>query len=277
LSVRKKYYDLFGLDESAGKTEIRRAYRKLAMKYHPDKNQDPRAHQIFVDLAEAYEILINDRLPKGNELKTRKEKSFEERRKDAEERFRKQQERQRREQEAYFANLTKGKKWLVFKRFAQISAFLSCLLLLDTLLPTHMENHTIISYSPKYNGIINGQVISFKTDRELEIFVKNPYPNMYTSQPQIGVERSWIFHNPVKVWHRTRYYLKSFDVDFSVTSLFPSVPMLFLLPILTMYYRRKSFWFTLFYLFSFNIIGIFVVYFLVTQDRWLHLLTLGII
>lgn len=273
MSLRKKYYDLFGLEENAGKEEIRKAYRKLAMQYHPDKNPDPRAHQIFIDLAEAYDILISDRFPKGN--KTRKEKSFEERRREAEIRFQKQQERQHREQEAYFSNLTKGKKWMVFRRFAQLSAILSCLLLLDMILPTHMETHTVIGYSPKYNGIINGLVICFKTDQGLEIFVKGPYPNMYSSHPEIGVERSWIFHNPVRVWHRTTYYTRAFDIDFSVNSLFPVVSLLFLLPMLTMLYRRRSFWFTLFYLFSFNIIGICVVYFLVTQDRWWHLLTLG--
>ena len=275
MSLKKKYYELFGLDEKASKEDIRKAYRKLAMKYHPDRNPDPRAHQIFVDLAEAYDILISDRPLKESAPKARKEKSFEERRQEAEIRFKKQQERKHREQEAYFANLTKGKKWVVFKRFAQISAALSFLLLLDTVLPTHMETHTVTGYSPKYNGLVSGQVICFKTDQQLEVFVKSPYPNMYTTHPVIGVERSWIFHNPVRVWHRTLHYLRPFDVDFSATSLFPSVSLLFAVPILTMFYRRRSFWFTLFYLFSFNIIGICVVYFLVTQDRWVHLLTLG--
>ena len=46
------------------------------MKYHPDKNSDPRAHQLFVDLAEAYEILMGSKVQKKEKEKTRKEKSF---------------------------------------------------------------------------------------------------------------------------------------------------------------------------------------------------------
>lgn len=275
MSLRKKYYELFDLEENASKSDIRKAYRKLAMQYHPDRNPDPRAHQIFIDLAEAYEILVNDKLPKEKLNQSRKEKSFEERMQEAEDRFRKQQQREKRAQEAYFSNLTKGNKWIVFRRFAQFSAVLSVLMLLDTILPTHKERHRVVAYSPKYNGIISGQVISFKTDKGLKLFVKNPYFSMYSSNPDIIVERSWIFHNPVKVWHKTMQYSKDFKVDFSVTSLFPAVSLMFLLPFLTMYFKRKSFWFTFFYLFSFNIIGICVLYFIVTQDRWLHLLTLG--
>ena len=91
MSLKKKYYELFGLDEKASKEDIRKAYRKLAMKYHPDRNPDPRAHQIFVDLAEAYDILISDRPLKESAPKARKEKSQEDRKK----RFQKESKKSR--------------------------------------------------------------------------------------------------------------------------------------------------------------------------------------
>lgn len=275
MSIRKKYYTLFGLEENASNDELKKAYRKLAMQYHPDRNPDPKAQQVFVDLAEAYEVLINDKLPKEKTNKTRKEKSFEERREEAKMRFQKQQEREKREQEHYFASLTKGRKWKIFKRFAQASACISLLLVIDLFLPKHKEMQKVTAFSPIYNGLVGGNTICLKTDKNLELFVREPFATMYTTHPEITIFRSWIFHNPTKVFHETGFFKKFFEVDFSVNSLFPIIPVLFLIPLLTVYFRRKSFWFTLFYIFSFNLVGICFLYFLFYQDRWMHLLTLG--
>jgi len=61
LSHKSKYYEIFGLKENATKNDIRKAYRKLAMQFHPDKNPDPKAHQLFIQLTEAYEFLLEDK------------------------------------------------------------------------------------------------------------------------------------------------------------------------------------------------------------------------
>lgn len=54
----KDYYKILGVDKNASQDDIRKAYRKLAMKYHPDKNpNDKEAEKKFKDVAEAYEVL----------------------------------------------------------------------------------------------------------------------------------------------------------------------------------------------------------------------------
>ncbi|MEZ4774149.1 MAG: DnaJ domain-containing protein [Bacteroidia bacterium] len=53
----KDYYQILGISRTAKESEIKEAYRKLAMKYHPDSNSDEAAHQLFVDINEAYHIL----------------------------------------------------------------------------------------------------------------------------------------------------------------------------------------------------------------------------
>lgn len=53
----KDYYDILGVDSSASDAEIRSAYRKLARKYHPDKNKDPGAEDKFKEINEAHEVL----------------------------------------------------------------------------------------------------------------------------------------------------------------------------------------------------------------------------
>lgn len=54
----KDYYKILGVDKNAGQEEIRKAYRKLAAKYHPDKNPDDKeAESKFKDINEAHEVL----------------------------------------------------------------------------------------------------------------------------------------------------------------------------------------------------------------------------
>ncbi|XP_057833340.1 dnaJ protein ERDJ7 isoform X2 [Cryptomeria japonica] len=53
-------YDLLGVTQFAGSAEIKKAYYKLSLKYHPDKNPDPEARKLFVKIANAYEILKDE-------------------------------------------------------------------------------------------------------------------------------------------------------------------------------------------------------------------------
>lgn len=53
----KNYYAILGLNKGASDDEIKKAYRKLALKYHPDKNKSREAEEKFKEVAEAYEVL----------------------------------------------------------------------------------------------------------------------------------------------------------------------------------------------------------------------------
>src|SRR5258708_19997110 len=57
---KRDYYDILGVQRGADAEEIKKAYRKMAIKYHPDKNQgDKQAEENFKEAAEAYEVLSN--------------------------------------------------------------------------------------------------------------------------------------------------------------------------------------------------------------------------
>ena len=57
---KKDYYEVLGVSKGANSKEIKKAYRKLAIKYHPDKNpNDKVAEEKFKEAAEAYDVLSN--------------------------------------------------------------------------------------------------------------------------------------------------------------------------------------------------------------------------
>src|SRR5919112_4357939 len=56
--AKRDYYEVLGVNKDASEDEIKKAYRKLAMKFHPDRNPDnPKAEEHFKEAKEAYEIL----------------------------------------------------------------------------------------------------------------------------------------------------------------------------------------------------------------------------
>jgi molecular chaperone DnaJ len=58
--AKRDYYEVLGIDKKASSDDIKRAYRRLAIKYHPDKNPgDAEAEQKFKECTEAYEVLSN--------------------------------------------------------------------------------------------------------------------------------------------------------------------------------------------------------------------------
>ena len=59
--AKRDYYEVLGVEKSASKDDIKKAYRKLAIQYHPDKNPgNKQAEDKFKEATEAYEILGDD-------------------------------------------------------------------------------------------------------------------------------------------------------------------------------------------------------------------------
>jgi molecular chaperone DnaJ len=57
---RRDYYDILNVPRDANKDDIKSAYRKLALQYHPDRNKSPEAEEKFKEISEAYAVLSDD-------------------------------------------------------------------------------------------------------------------------------------------------------------------------------------------------------------------------
>jgi molecular chaperone DnaJ len=59
MATKRDYYDILGVSKSASASEIKQAYRKQALQWHPDRNKSPEAEEKFKEINEAYEVLAN--------------------------------------------------------------------------------------------------------------------------------------------------------------------------------------------------------------------------
>ncbi|MGD0645573.1 MAG: molecular chaperone DnaJ [Candidatus Bathyarchaeia archaeon] len=60
MAEKRDYYEVLGVQRNSSKDEIKDAYRKLAMQYHPDRNKEPGAEEKFKEISEAYAVLSDD-------------------------------------------------------------------------------------------------------------------------------------------------------------------------------------------------------------------------
>src|SRR4030042_5418775 len=60
MTEKRDYYEVLGVQKNATKDQIKDAYRKLALKYHPDRNKDAGAEDKFKEISEAYAVLSDD-------------------------------------------------------------------------------------------------------------------------------------------------------------------------------------------------------------------------
>ncbi len=274
----KKYFQILGLPETASQDEIKKKYRKLAMRIHPDRNPSPKAKEDFLQLTDAYEILIGKKpAPRtSRSISKSAEKSSADRVKEARQRIFEQQEKERLENERYFQSLFKGKKWRILKFSAVIGCFLSLLIICDYFLPYHIEETEITHYAIKIDN--GGRFVSrnvIVTANKEEYWLEKMDYTLYREYPKIQIVKTWIFHNPITVLSDQKTQISAFSVIFSFYSIHWILLLFFLLPAVIVFYKRRTVWYTIGYQLSLYLSTGLIVLYLLLSDRWAHLLTLG--
>jgi hypothetical protein len=279
LKMRGSAYKVFGLNPGASEEEIRKRYRELVKKFHPDVNKDANAEKKFIEIQKAYEELMSGNTEPISSEKT-PETSFEteyaEYRNYAREQYQARKKKEAEDLEKLYVRLQSGPIFLWHKMIAITSLIVMIALILDLILPYHYVSAIIASYSTETYQSMNGNLVSLVKTTNGDSFFLNAFSNTFFDvNPFVQIEKTAIFHQSVSVLSYSNDVLQVIPIHFSFYwAQFVLFPFL-LIPNIFLFYRKKDAFFIMGSYFSRYACGILLLYFLMSQDRWYHLLTLG--
>jgi hypothetical protein len=277
--MRGSAYKVFGLDPGASEEEIRKRYRELVKKFHPDVNKDPRAEEKFIEIQAAYEQLLHG-YEEQAEIETPTEPTFQEEytayREHARQQFQARKKKEAEELERLYVRLQTGPIHLLHRCIAFVSVIVLLVLCLDLLLPTQRVSAVITSYSTDVYQSMNGNLVSLAKTNQGESFFLNAFSNRFFDiNPFIEIKKTAILHQSVSVLSYSNEFLQEIPIHFSFYwAQFLLFPFL-LVPIAFLIYRKKDAFFIMGSYFTRYASGLLLLYFLISEDRWYHLLTLG--
>jgi hypothetical protein len=277
--MRGSAYKVFGLDHGASEEEIRKRYRELVKKYHPDVNKNPRAEEKFIEIQAAYEQLLHG-YEEPTKIETPAEPSFQEEytayREHARQQYQARKKKEAEELEKLYVRLQTGPIHLLHRCIAFVSVIVLLILCLDLLLPTQRVPAVITSYSTDVYQSMNGNLVSLAKTNQGESFFLNAFSNRFFDiNPFIEIKKTAILHQSVSVLSYSNEFLQEIPIHFSFYwAQFLLFPFL-LIPIAFLIYRKKDAFFIMGSYFTRYASGLLLLYFLISQDRWYHLLTLG--
>jgi curved DNA-binding protein CbpA len=278
-----KYYKRLGLSVAASSEDVRRQYRKLAMKYHPDRNPSESAQEEFLKITEAYEILTGKKkvtISRGANRTGSARPQQKERVREARKRHYEQVIREKQETEMYFRGLLKSRGWKVVSFSAIVGAILSFCLILDLFLPHHYSEDRMTQYS--LDVYSSGQTVEkwvslVKTAKNEEFWIEDLDFPFYGQYPDFYVQRTWIFQDPTNLVSIQRGKFVFYPVQYTYFSFLHLLIPIFLFPVFTWFYKRKTITFTILYYLSLYLSTGLMLLFLLSNMHWLHLFTLGFV
>lgn len=276
-----KYYKILGLPNNTSLVDVKRQYRKLVLRFHPDRNSDPNAEKVFHEITEAYNIIIGKikiEIPAKVEEKKSNVKSKEDRIKEARIRFENQKRQEELNYERSFQKIISTKHWKRFKLIALFSALLGVLFFLESYLPCRYEKDKVIGYNLRDLLPHNKGKLLIVTKNGNKLFIENEelnFSELYSSATDIHIKQGLIFRLPFQVISRQSKEVVYYPVVFSFSQANQYLFPLFLFPLFLVFYKRKNAFFMLFFYLTYIIVPVIWLIILLTDNRLLHLLTLG--
>ena len=277
-----RYYDILGLPANATEKEIRKRYKELAKKYHPDKNPSPDAARLFIEINEAYQQLLSptpkksttfSNAPTEDELRAKQEEIYRENAR----KFTKNKLKQEYEAHLlFYKKLRSGKLWWAFRAVAFLGGLVVILMFADIVLPSVKERELVAGYSKQvFNSTSTNEVCLIETKSGKRLFLNQNSNLDFNYIPFFTLESTRIFKHPIRA--HTNLYFSSSEIPVHFTFYWAQsfIWIIFLIPIVFLFYKKNDALFAIGHYYTRYISGSLLIYFLVTENRWLHLLTLG--
>lgn len=277
-------YKILGLTSNATEQEIRKRYKKLAMKVHPDINPDPSAHEEFIRLSLAVECLLkpetetnpSQRRSRSTQKTSENTDDLKARMEEAKARYEDQKKKNLEENQRYFASLLSGKRWKIYRTIMIVGIILSLCMSLDYFLPRHLENDNLEGYSVAgHNGIQERKIYMVYLENTGRYFAESNLGAWMSSYPEVQVEKTWLMHCPINFYSSDDFTTSRTNFDFHLLSVRWIIVVLLLVPLIPYFRRRMNIQFVFLYQFSFWMIGLLEVYILFGHFRIGHILSLG--
>lgn len=277
-----------GIAPTKDKNAIKKAYRKLAMQYHPDKNPSDDAHSKFIEITEAYEILT------GQEKKAvfsatgkSSEQARQEKIRQAKERYQKMRDTEKDKDAEYYKKITTGWHWKIFKGLALYSLLFSILLSADYFVTGKkraVSEFSTYSFLPKTIAF-EGELFQVSDSKywsgdfppvqmNYGLFFKDLKSISVLDEPIDVNKNSWPSDRTIRSKLFANYESTEFYSYGSLYYIFPFFQIFLLLPILLMKFKRPTINFSIGRLIAIWIIFPSVIYLSFSNGRIFHLLGL---
>ena len=281
-------YKILGIKPQASPQEIRRAYRSLVKKYHPDKNKDAAAQEKFLAIQSAYEQLLNGKFTSESTADIRNKEqrqaqedaeqraSYEAYRKHAREKFAQRKAAEEAYKVAYLQDLKTSWKGRWHQTAAVLGLCLFFVVWIDFYLSEKQTRIYPESFGLKTYQSMNGHFVQlFKSTDGRSFWVADYFSQELIKSSAIqSVETPWL-HQVKSIRFQEQHFVKETPVHFTFYWAQIWVSLVFLFPFISWRYASADIIFVAGSYFSRFIIGPFILYFLFTEQRWLHLISFG--
>jgi hypothetical protein len=273
----EKYYKILGLSSSANDTLVKKRYRELAKKFHPDKNKDENSTKLFQEIKDAYEHILNrDFTATRKDIpptqKTAEQKFHENAWKRAE-----QLKKQEAEELLHFYNSFRlGWKKRIVNLVAIIGAICLLGIIADDFLPLKESIETVEDFSANpSHSIGNDYVYEVKFKNGQTLWLNHQNIHKLDNLPQLILAKTSIFHQPVYVESRSDENRTRTTIHFTFYWAQAVLFIFLILPIVIRFYKRNNVFFVLGNYLTFTISSGLLLFFLLNDLKIIHLLTFG--
>jgi hypothetical protein len=128
-----------------------------------------------------------------------------------------------------------------------------------------------------YGGMAEQRVVPVITQNNEKFWVRSSYYGIIDRNQELYFEKSYFFHDIKNIWVFEDTEWHKITTDFSVMGTFPIIPIILLLPFITYIIRGRTLTYSLLFNVSLYIYGTILLALLYSNDRWAHLLTLGVL